>query len=144
MPTNHTPNYQLSQWERDDRILMDDFNADNAKIDAALKAEADTRTAEVTALMAAVSKLGNCRMDIQSYVGTGVYGADKPSTITFSGKPGFAIVFHRESFAFFTHGAESCPVYCVSMSNTGSGITYVGCTWTVNSVKFYGHTPQCH
>ena len=36
MPTNHTPNYQLSQWERDDRVLMDDFNADNAKIDAAL------------------------------------------------------------------------------------------------------------
>ena len=36
MPTNHTPNYQLSQWERDDRILMEDFNADNAKIDGAL------------------------------------------------------------------------------------------------------------
>ncbi|MCI8678067.1 MAG: hypothetical protein HFF46_06995 [Lawsonibacter sp.] len=36
MSTNHTPNYQLSQWERSDRIQMEDFNADNAKIDAAL------------------------------------------------------------------------------------------------------------
>ena len=36
MPTNHTPNYQLSQWSRDDRILMEDFNSDNAKIDRAL------------------------------------------------------------------------------------------------------------
>ena len=44
MPTNHTENYALSQWERSDRILMEDFNADNAKIDAALKAGADART----------------------------------------------------------------------------------------------------
>ncbi len=36
MPTNRTDNYALSQWERSDRILMEDFNADNAKIDAAL------------------------------------------------------------------------------------------------------------
>lgn len=36
MSTNHTPNYQLSQWERSDRIQMEDFNSDNAKIDAAL------------------------------------------------------------------------------------------------------------
>ena len=31
-----TTNYQLNQWEKTDRILMDDFNADNAKLDAAL------------------------------------------------------------------------------------------------------------
>lgn len=31
-----TTNYQLNLWELEDRILMDDFNADNAKIDAAL------------------------------------------------------------------------------------------------------------
>ena len=35
---NHTTNYQLSQWESTDRILMSDFNSDNSKIDAALKA----------------------------------------------------------------------------------------------------------
>ena len=37
----HTTNYQLSQWETTDRILMEDFNSDNVKIDAALKSQAD-------------------------------------------------------------------------------------------------------
>ena len=40
MPSNFTKHYSLSQWERSDKVLMDDFNADNAKIDAALR---DTR-----------------------------------------------------------------------------------------------------
>ena len=31
-----TTNYQLNQWAKSDRVLMDDFNADNQKIDAAL------------------------------------------------------------------------------------------------------------
>ena len=35
-----TEQYQLSRWQKSDRILMDDFNADNAKIDAALAANA--------------------------------------------------------------------------------------------------------
>ncbi|WP_297871428.1 hypothetical protein [uncultured Oscillibacter sp.] len=33
-----TPRYQLSQWEKTDRILMEDFNADNANLEAALTA----------------------------------------------------------------------------------------------------------
>ena len=39
---NQTANYQLCQWDPTDRILMEDFNTDNSKIDAALKAQADT------------------------------------------------------------------------------------------------------
>ena len=39
---NQTANYGLSQWEATDRILMENFNSDNSKIDAALKAQADT------------------------------------------------------------------------------------------------------
>lgn len=37
MSTNHTPNYNLCQWEATDQVLRSDFNQDNAKIDAALK-----------------------------------------------------------------------------------------------------------
>ena len=33
---DHTTNYQLPQWVKSDRILMDDFNDANSKIDAAL------------------------------------------------------------------------------------------------------------
>ena len=47
-----TTNYQLNQWAKSDRVMMDDFNADNAKIDAALKANADAITAETTARIA--------------------------------------------------------------------------------------------
>ena len=36
-----TNKYQLSQWEKTDRIVMEDFNSDNAKIDAALSNKAD-------------------------------------------------------------------------------------------------------
>ena len=35
---NHTTNYALSQWEPGDPVQRADFNADNAKIDAALAA----------------------------------------------------------------------------------------------------------
>lgn len=43
---NQTEHYKLSQWEKTDRIMMEDFNRDNANIDAALKAETD-RVAEM-------------------------------------------------------------------------------------------------
>ena len=33
-----TNKYQLSQWEKADRIMMEDFNSDNAKVEAALTA----------------------------------------------------------------------------------------------------------
>ena len=34
----HTSNYELSKWAESDRILMEDFNMDHDKIDAALAA----------------------------------------------------------------------------------------------------------
>ena len=55
MSTNHTTNYNLNQWEATDKVLRTDFNADNAKIDAALKANADAIAAETAARTAAVS-----------------------------------------------------------------------------------------
>lgn len=55
-----TANYQLSQWASTDRILMADFNSDNAKIDTALSALAEAVAAKadgaaVTALAEAVN-----------------------------------------------------------------------------------------
>jgi len=42
MSTNKTQNYQLNQWVKSDQVKMEDFNADNAKIDAALASKAST------------------------------------------------------------------------------------------------------
>ena len=50
MPSNQTPNYQLNQWAKSDQVKMEDFNADNAKIDGLLKAGADARAALSAAL----------------------------------------------------------------------------------------------
>ena len=49
----HTTNYNLNQWEAGDRVTREDFNADNAKIDAAIAAK--------------------CEVVFGSYRGNGVY-----------------------------------------------------------------------
>ena len=53
-----TQHYQLNQWAADDQVLRTDFNADNAKIDAALGAV----------------KGCNCRLYVETYTGTGENG----------------------------------------------------------------------
>lgn len=55
---NKTANFQLTQWEKTDRIMMEDFNRDNAAIDAALKSNADAMAAETAAREAADTALG--------------------------------------------------------------------------------------
>ena len=50
---HQTANFQLNQWEATDRILREDFNADNAKLDAALKTNAAAIAAETEARQAA-------------------------------------------------------------------------------------------
>ena len=91
---NQTSNYQLSQWDPDDRILRTDFNEDNAKIDAALQASADAVSAEASARASAISSLttklnkkGNVRVEIQTYEGTGYGGEEYPCSLTFSARP---------------------------------------------------------
>ena len=59
-----TTNYQLNQWDPEDRILRTDFNADNAKIDTALKSQADSLAAEKTARESAINNL-NSRAGLQ-------------------------------------------------------------------------------
>ena len=52
--TNKTPYYGLNQWAASDPVLREDFNADNAKIDAAIKSAASVvKLKEVTTTAAA-------------------------------------------------------------------------------------------
>ena len=50
MASNQTANYGLNQWEATDQVVRADFNADNAKIDAALHDIAQTHAADTQAL----------------------------------------------------------------------------------------------
>ena len=100
MSTNHTTNYNLCQWEPDDKVLRTDFNADNRAIDAAIKAvdirvdgkadvsaltkEVNDRTAAVAAVQSALSDLRTTvsqKQDAASAVklATGTYKGDGQS-----------------------------------------------------------------
>ena len=88
MASNQTSNYGLNQWEATDQVLRTDFNQDNAKLDAALKGLADKDTAlegTLASQAAAISKLGNCRIQCITYTGSG----SGSRLFTFSGKPLF-------------------------------------------------------
>jgi len=91
MPSSYTPNYNLNQWEASDRVQRVDFNADNAKIDGAIKAQAEALEAESSARAAGdaalAGKLGNCKVVLRTYVGDGTYGSDHPTYLSFDGPP---------------------------------------------------------
>ena len=74
MSSQKTEHYELNQWLATDQVLRTDFNADNAKIDAALAGLA----AQDTKLWAAVNKCGNCRIALVSYTGTGFVAVNIP------------------------------------------------------------------
>ena len=92
MPSSQTPNYQLNQWSRDDRILMEDFNADNAKLDVAIAGH----EGRVAALEQQAPKFGNCQIWTTTYKGEGTTdkfcGKDHPCTLTFPRRPLWAII----------------------------------------------------
>ena len=90
---NKTANFQLTQWEKTDRIMMEDFNRDNAAIDAALKSSADG----VAALQTALASCGNCRITISSYKGTGTLGEAHPTSLTFAEPPLLVFILGPES-----------------------------------------------
>lgn len=81
---NKTANFQLTQWENTDRILMEEFNSDNEKIDTALKANADAAAAAAAAL----ENCGNCFITHGTYMGNNQLS----KTLTFSKPPVLVII----------------------------------------------------
>ena len=53
MASNYTEHYDLCQWEATDQVQRTEFNADNAKVDAALAGKADMEA--VSSLQTAVA-----------------------------------------------------------------------------------------
>ena len=137
MPTNHTPNYQLSQWERDDRALMDAFNADNGKIDAALGTLAGQVSGKADAsALAAVSQSRNCQAATTSYTGTGTSGENTPSSVSFSRRPLFIHVGGPEGSGFSAVNGQTLAT-CYALGAMRS----VKISWSGNSVSWYEASP---
>ena len=122
----HTENYQLSQWAKQDRIMMEDFNADNQKIDAALKDHA-----------AALTRLpfcGNCQIYAATYVGTGKFGKDYPSTMTLPRKPVWITILNNTGRVQVNILPEDVDYgYSSATSNHK-----VSVKWSGNTLSWYG------
>ena len=128
MPSNQTPNYALSQWERDDRVLMEDFNADNAKIDAALAALAEAHAA-------LEAKSGNVTMSVFTYTGTGTHGSSNPTRITFPQMPAAFIVLGSAMLI----GSGGKTLATISFSLGGYGHTHAtDVSWSGNVLSIIG------
>lgn len=110
----NTQYYQLSLWNEEDRILMETFNGNNAKIDAALHGIVQQLTESTTQLSTAVAKCGNCQLYTTTYIGTGTCGeyspvvsSSGPSSLTFPKKPVFVCIFSPSGeFMFVMRGAS--------------------------------------
>lgn len=133
----HTEKYQLTQWESQDRIQMEAFNSDNAKIEAALAAETAARnaavSAEAAARTAALALKGNCQIFSTSYTGTGGFGANTPNSLTFPAPPELVVVYNTITYAvmFFQKNQDNAT------AQVGSQYHSSIMTWTGNTVKWY-------
>ena len=152
MASNQTERYGLSQWEKSDKVLMEDFNADNAKLDAALAAQAEAMEdkADVTALEAlartvntlsgtvsgqssTLSRKGNCQIYYSTYVGAGPYGSAHPSRLTFPGRP--LLVFIADG-----KGADFLALLPGGLGvNVNNNSYYTPITWGSNYVSWYNN-----
>lgn len=132
MSTQKTANYQLSQWVKSDRIQMDDFNSDNAKIDTALKALAD----KDTAMEAAIAKCGNCKIVYGTYTGNGKYGKDNPNQLTFDGNPLFVII-KGSTGSSPTLGIQAMRGWNTAFANSTNSSAVCHLTWGEHSLSWY-------
>ena len=107
---NYTEYYQLPQWEKTDRVLMEDFNKAMATME------------------------GMPKMVFGSYLGDGKYGAAHPNVLTFPFPPKFLVVFPS------TGGSQLLCLRDAAGGNTASnGHSYgdVALTWDENTVRWH-------
>ena len=140
---DQTTNYQLSQWDAEDRILREDFNADNAKLEQALAAQAEAQNQMQTAL----AGCGNCKVVYGTYTGNGKYGSSNKNTLTFEHKPIMVFVQARD-YVSNTADYHLRMVRTSTWSNGAHDNYYFAQTvsWTDTSVSWYstsGTTAEC-
>ena len=113
MATNHTENYELSQWLATGQVQRTDFNADNANIDAALM-------------------LRNCCTYQTTYIGDG----NQTRTHVFPRKPVLVLIIGGGAPTFAVYGAEKG--YCILGASSSSTPTL---SWTENSLTITTTSP---
>lgn len=147
----HTQNYQLSRWEKDDRIMMEDFNADNEAIDAALAAKADAEDVTalgetVAALAAALGSSGkNARITWGSYTGTGTYGSGSPNSLSFDFIPVLVFIVSDDNACLGNSRFIRPCVYATDLAGEKMLVTWNdhGLSWYTDAYT-NPHIHQCN
>ncbi len=135
MASNYTSNYSLCQWAASDKVLRTEFNADNAKIDAAIKA-VDGRVDDkasvsalnslkttVSGLSGTLERKGNCRVIYEVYTGNGA----ETNTRTFPGNPLLVVLCDGTNMIIALRGM-------ITVYNRGSGSSAVNVSWSGNTM----------
>ena len=144
MSSQKTEHYELNQWLATDQVLRTDFNADNAKIDAALntlagqvsgKADGEAFQAlsgTVAEHTAAIAQLGNCQIYTTSYVGTGTFTYQNRTQLTFPATPrAVFITGSGDIFLAFCPGTRAQLLFSDETASCGNLL------WTETSLSFY-------
>ena len=160
MASKYTTNYNLCQWEPSDKVLRTEFNADNAKIDAAIAA-VDSRISSVSGDKASVSELngvrssvdsltqtvadhtaelakkGNCQLAFYSYTGNGRYGESNANSITFPFSPAVVFIGRGGSWVVLMEVPSTSWVL-----GGASGRNLVYSSWNGKTVRWYSDTAE--
>lgn len=146
MATNHTEHYELNQWLATDQVVRTDFNADNAKLDAALhalagqvaeKADGEDLTALSETVEAMSAGMGNCNMELLTYTGTGAMGQSSPTRITFSALPDAFLVVGDLAILLGRGGVKEAILACKDVTYSESFISSSSLTWTGTQMSLY-------
>ena len=117
----HTTNYNLNQYEAADIVTCEDFNADNAAIDAAIAA-------------VAAAAAGSAKIETFAYTGT---GSGAPS-FAFQTKPAFFIIFGYRTL----HIANELYIYAFTRDSEDAtdntlSLRVIDLRWSGNTATFY-------
>lgn len=144
IPIETTKNYALPKWKKSDFIQMDDFNDAFAKLDTALKAEADARAAAdstaskaLSALEQTVTKSKLCRIKCGSYTGNGKSGKANPNTLSCDFYPVLLIISKIDEYSNIT---RAVAIRGISKFSGGAGNRQNINTWSERSVSWYSET----
>lgn len=150
MASNYTSNYKLCQWAASDRVLRTEFNADNTKIDAAIKAvntrvdgkaasstvnslktTVDSLSAAVAGHTEALELKGNCILYATTYTGNGKSGQANARKLTFPHKPVLVVITYLNLSMIMVQGSPSTAIH------TGKLAINNALSWSGNSVSWY-------
>ena len=125
MASGQTSNFGLSQWAAEDRVIREEFNGDNAKIETALS------QLKSSVLQTAVG----------SYVGDGLSGSENPNHLEFDFAPKLVILVIDGKRVLKT----GTVLIAGQSSSAGIGTSYssgsclnLTVTWEGNGVSWYG------